>query len=55
MNLFYRGLVLEHLPANEVLFHAGEPGNHYYIILQGKVSVKVPIQKMEMMSDVQMR
>ena len=29
--------------AGEVVFHYGEPGKHFYIILDGTVSVLVPI------------
>ena len=38
-------LTLESFPANEFVFHYGEAGNKFYILLEGSVGVLIPRAK----------
>ena len=34
---------MEEFAAGDAVFHYGDPGNHFYIIIQGSVDVRVPM------------
>jgi len=44
MNVVFKSMKYSIFPKNHVVFWYGDKGDLYYIILKGKVSVKIPIK-----------
>ena len=53
MNVVFKSMKYTQYPKNHIVFRYGDKGDLYYIILKGKVSVKIPIKNEVQMNDFQ--